>query len=304
MITTIVRVTLNWTAWPGGIFDQLLLQFDQAEQVAFGNILEYLSHVDPTTVQAQAIAEALWVILNAEYNVKIDSAQFKKLITEQTASVYRDLVRNDTSLPRVKFNLPDERAMVYLEKSDLVNLGKYVNGDALRARVVDWIKENYLQNGAPIGNSPKELQAFIKEFGDELGLSKAKLRSIIDTTVSRARVFGQVNGLRASGAKTFEIAGPDDRLTCEFCRDMLGRTFDVALEIQDQERFINAGPESANTARPFLKGNVGLSELAGMDDADVQSAGFAAPPYHPSCRHRLIVVSFYTNLDEVPYPMG
>lgn len=255
-------------------------------------------------MQVQAIADNLWTILNTEYNIQIDSAQFKKLITEQTANVYRDLVRNDASMPRVKFNLPDERAMVYLENSDLVNLGKYVNGDTLRARVVDWVKENYLQNGAPIGNSPKEIQAFIKEFGDELDVSKAKMRQIIDTTVSRARVFGQVNGLRASGARTFEIAGPDDRLTCEFCRDMLGRTFDVALEIQDQDKFINAGPESANLARPFLKGNLDLEELVDMDDAEVQSAGFAAPPYHPLCRHRLVAVSFYTNLDEIPYAIG
>lgn len=294
----------SWTCTLRGIFDLVIAQFGKAEDVAFANIIQYLGHLDPASAQADAVAEALYSIVNKEYNVLISEQDFKELIHKQTSTIYKDLVRNDALLPRVSFGLPDERAMRYLDSSDLVYLGRYVNDTTLRTRIIDYVRETYLERGAAIGNSPKELQAFIKEFGDELDLTKFQIRKIIDTTVSRARVFGQVNGMRASGAQTFEISGPDDKATCGFCREMLGRQFSVALEIADQDKFLNAGPENANYVRPFLKGSLSLDDLSNLADEEVQAQGFAVPPYHPLCRHRLTVVSFYANIDEIPYALG
>lgn len=272
-----------------------------AEDEAFQAIMRYLAQVKPDPALADQIAESLYNILNREYNLKISSEEFKDMVRHQTETIYKELVKADKTMPRADFGLSDERAMEYLNRSDLVYLGRYINDEGLKQRIIDYIKEAYIENGNAIGNSPKELNAFLAAFQDELNLSRGQVRRIIDTTVSRARVFGQVNGLRAAGAKEFEIAGPDDNLTCPFCKEMLGRVFDVAIEVKDQEQFINAGPEGANAIRPFLKGSLTLDALEQMADAEVQAAGFATPPYHPHCRHRLVVRSFYENLDEVPY---
>jgi hypothetical protein len=250
---------------------------------------------------ADTVAETLYSILVREYNLELSSDQFKELVTHQTTAIYQELVRADATMPRVDFGLADLRAMDYLAKSDLVYLGKYVNDEALKVRILEYLRVHYAGEGRAIGNSPKEIQAFLDEFRDELDLTKYQLRRIIDTTVSRARVFGQVNGLRAAGAKTFEIAGPYDNLTCPFCKTMVGRVFSVAVEIADQDKFINAGPEGASAIRPFLKGSLTLEQIEEMGDEALQAAGFAAPPYHPVCRHRLIVRDFYENLDEIPY---
>lgn len=247
------------------------------------------------------MADALYNILVSQYRIKISSKAFKDLIAKQTETLYKQLVREDANLPRVRFSLPDQRAMGFLKDSDMVYLGRYITSPELKARVVDYIREAYLENGTAIGNSPKELNAFMSVFKDELDLSRSQVRLIIDTTVSRARVFGQVNGLRAAAARTFEIAGPDDNLTCSYCREMLGREFDVATEIRDQDRLITSGPEAINSVKPFLKGSISLEDLEAMADEAVQAAGFAAPPYHGHCRHRLVAKSFYENLDEVPY---
>ena len=294
----------SWTPMLGGFFSLVLAQFDEADQLAFGNIIQYIQRMAPGAVKPEDIAQDMYEIIVAQYGDTIDSKAFKAMIIEQVRVAYQDLARTDAVLPRSSFALPDERAMQYLEQYDLVYLGRYVEGGVLRARILDWVKENYLKNGAPIGNSDKELRAFIKEFGEELDASRGKVRELIDTTVSRARIFGQVNGMRAAGGKTFEIAGPDDAKTCSYCREMVGRTFDVAAEISRQDSFIQAGPDHANAARPFLNGHLDLEDVEDMSDSEVQDLGFATPPYHPSCRHRLIAVSFYTNLQEIPYALG
>lgn len=263
--------------------------------------MQYMAQISPDKALTDDVAETIYNMLSREYNLTLSSEEFKDLVRHQTESIYKELVQNDRTMPRVDYGLSDQRAMEYLNNSDLVYLGRYVNDEGLKQRIIDYIKTAYIKNGNAIGNSQKELNAFISVFREDLDLSKGQVRRIIDTTVSRARVFGQVNGLRAAGAKSFEIAGPNDEVTCSYCKEMLGRVFDVATEISDQDKFINAGPEGANAVRPFLKGTLSMTELENMGDEAVQAAGFATPPYHPHCRHRLVAREFYENLDEVPY---
>jgi hypothetical protein len=293
--------TRNYKPNSRGIFNAVLAQLDDAEETAFSKIVQYISHINPSSATADAVADALYNILNAEYNLKISSTQFKDMLRSQTEKLYESLVKDDPYMPRVDFSLPDRRAMQFLANSDQVYLGKYINDAELKRDIVEYIRTAYLENGNAIGNSPKELNAFMAAFREQLQLSRWKVRQIIDTTVSNARVFGQVNGLRAAGAKTFEVAGPDDNKTCEFCREMIGRVFDVATEIKRQDQLFQAGPEAFSTIRPFLKGNMSLEDLSNATDEQLQAAGFTAPPYHPLCRHRLVAKEFYENLDEIPY---
>lgn len=258
--------------------------------------------IDPQSATADAVADAIYGILVSQYKTKISSRDFKRMVTDQTSSIYKALVKEGKSVPaRVDFGLPDARAMKYLDESSLTFLNKYVTSTELEARVKKYISKAYLEEGTAIGDNPKAIDAFLKVFKSDLNASKDQVRNIIDTTVSRARVFGQVNGLRAAAAKTYVIAGPDDNKTCAFCQDMLGRTFTVLSAVTRQDEMIGAGPANVNDVSPFLKGSMSLADVQDSTDEELEAAGFALPPYHGSCRHRVVVGDFYGDDETVPY---
>jgi hypothetical protein len=285
----------------GGIFNQILSQFTANEDVAFAKVVKYIQTLDPNSAIAADVAESVYQILKSSYDVMLTSEQFKEIILNQTDGAYKAIVRADPDFARTEFGLPDTRAITFLENSDTLYLGKFVASADLKTRITDYIREAYLKNGRAIGNSSKELNAFMKVFGEELDASKSDVRMIIDTTVSRARVFGQVNGMRSAGGQTYEITGPDDALTCSICQDMVGRSFTVAGAVDQMDQILQAGPEGIDSTAPFLKGALSVGEIKGMDDAELEAAGFSVPPYHPSCRHRLAISTFYEDTADIPY---
>ncbi|HEY6022471.1 MAG TPA: hypothetical protein VIY48_22195, partial [Candidatus Paceibacterota bacterium] len=262
-----------------GIFSLIYAQFGQAESLAFDRILHYLGTIDPSSETADGVADALYNILVSEYDVKMSSTQFKALVFDQTTKIYKKYAETDISLARSSFNLQDARAMKYLDDSANVYLGKYITSPELKERVVAFIKKKYFVDGQAIGNNKKALDEFIAAFKDELNLSHSKVRQIIDTTASRARTFGQINGMRSAAVKTFEIVGPDDSLTCGFCEDMIGRVFTASVAISRLDEIVASGPASIPIQAPFLKGSMALADVQNSSDEDLEAAGFGPPPY-------------------------
>lgn len=254
---------------------------------------------DPALVND--VADAIFHYIERAYKGQMASQDFKDMVHNQVRNIYKESMAKDGPYPRIEFGLVDRRAAEFLERSDLFYLGKYITDPAAKARILEYIKKTYIENGAAIGNSRKELNAFMDALGYQLELERWQARRIIDTTVSNARVFSQLVGLRQAMTKTFTIAGPDDNLTCPFCREMLGRSFSLAPELQNLDSMLATGPEALATVKPFLKGSMTLDDLSGMDDSTIQDLGFALPPYHPHCRHRLIAETFYESAAEVPY---
>ena len=274
---------------------------DAAESRAFDSIMRYIAAVSFDPAVAETVAHNVWNILVQEYGLEMSSESFVGMVQSQVSGIYRDFLKENPLRPRVSFTVPDTKAIEMLERQDLWYLGSAVTNDDLKARILQFIQKNYLENGRAIGNSPKELQAFMDVFGEQLNLEKWQVRRVIDTTVNRARVYGQINSYRLSGAKTFKIAGPMDSLTCAFCAEMVGQVFDVAPEIQMLDRLTNAGPEDLPYLSPFLKGAMALDDLKDSDAETLQAAGFALPPYHPQCRHFTVVDTFYDNPEDIPY---
>lgn len=285
----------------GGIFNQILLQFTQSEDDAFAKIVKYIQLLDPNSAIASDVADQVYSILRSNYDVTVSSEEFKSIILNNVEDTYKALVRVDPEFARTDFSLPDQQAITFLQNSDTLYMGKFVTSADLKTRITDYIREAYLKNGRAIGNSSKELNAFMKVFGEQLDASKSQIRAIIDTTVSRSRVFGQVNGLRQAGAKTYEISGPLDSATCSICVDMVGRSFTVQGAINQLDQIVQAGPEGINSVAPFLKGSISQTDLSEMDDAELEAQGFMVPPYHPYCRHRLVVSTFYEDTADIPY---
>lgn len=279
----------------------MLIQMDLAEERAFSNIMTYLSvlRFDPALVED--VADKLYTIVRSAYDVQLSSKEFKELVHSQVEGTYRAFAAEDALRVSSNLTVADTRAIRFLENSDSVYLGQFINNPMVKQHVVDYIKHAYLENGAAIGNSPTELRAFMAAFKDQLDLEKWQVRRIIDTTVSHARVFGQLNSMRQAGVKTFVVSGPDDNLTCEFCQEMLGRKFSLAEELPRLEQILSNGAEGIPYVKPFLKGSMQLQDLKDASDADVQADGFACPPYHPHCRHQLSAVDFYEDATEIPY---
>lgn len=284
-----------------GIFELVYAQFDAAERISFDKIIHYLSTIDPSSAEASVTADSIYQILVSEYNIKLSSKDFKNLIFDQTTKLYKAYVESDGSLARVDFNLPDARAMKFLDDGANVYLGQFVTGDELKTRVVAFVKENYFEQGQAIGNNKKVIDKFISEFRGELEVSRWKVREVVDTTASRARTFGQINGMRSAAVKTYEIVGPLDGKTCGFCEDMVGRTFTASVAISRLDDIVQAGPASLSASAPFLKGSMGLTEVQDSTDEELEGAGFGPPPYHPSCRHSMVVNTFYADGEVVPY---
>lgn len=274
-----------------------------ADQTAYHNIIKYMSTVafDPSLVDE--LSDSLYRIIQSAYDLRLGSTQFKELVHAQVDKNYRQLAGEDPIRISRNLSLPDYRAIQYLEDIDRIYLGKFISDPKVKQAVVDYIRKAYLEQGVAIGNSPKELQAFVNAIGDQLDLEKWRIRNIIDTSVSKARVFGQLNGMRQAAVRTFEVMGPNDNLTCDFCKDMIGRRFSLVTELTQLDQVMAAGAEGLPYVKPFLKGSLDLTALKSATDDDVQSQGFACPPYHPLCRHRLGAVDFYEDLTEVPYAM-
>ena len=274
----------------------ILAMLDAAEADAFVEISKYMAWAGANSAIATEVAETVWGILTKHYNMSLSKPQFVAEMKAQVETLYKDM-----AAPRVNFTLFDTRAMVYLENSDKVYLGKFITDPKIKANVVAFIKEAYIENGRAIGNSPTELRAFLEAFKDQLQLERWQARRIIDTTVSRARVFGKVIGFRQAAGKTFQISGPRDNLTCTFCWEMVDRKFSVATALSDMEVLFNKGPEGVDMVLPFLKGSASIDELKSASSEDLEAAGLYLPPYHPHCRHFPTLVDSYEDPTQIPY---
>lgn len=269
---------------------------DAAEEDAFREILQYLSWAGSHGPLVDEFGDYIYNLLNRNYNLHLNKVEFQAALRTEVQALYKT-----QALPRVNFTLFDQRAMTYLERSDLIYLGKYVNSAGVKDDILQFLKDAYIKGGRAIGNSPSELRAFIEAFKEQIQLTKWQARRIVDTTVNRSRNFGHLISYRQAAGKTFRISGPRDNLTCPFCYQMVGRTFSVPMALSDMDKLFNQGPEAVSILMPFLKGSITLDELKGATDQQLQEAGLALPPYHPVCRHDTVLDSAYEDLTQVPY---
>ena len=194
------------------------------------------------------------------------------------------------------FDIPDRRALNYMtEKVEKMYISKYVEHSPARSRQIqNWLRNQYIEKGLGIGKQPKQLNKFRDEFGvvsERLGDHAARV--IIDTGVQRARNWSYISALSEEGFKRFRIAGPVDNIICRYCAAMVGRTFNVATEKRRIDRIISTGEEDISQFDPFLTSRygtkAGLQALKDSSNEQIQEGGMVTPPFHPLCRHRMVV---------------
>ncbi|HOR65818.1 MAG TPA: hypothetical protein PLE18_13275 [Candidatus Sumerlaeota bacterium] len=188
--------------------------------------------------------------------------------------------------------MADQRTQDFLRESDYIYLGKYIHGDDSQRRLREFIRDEYIDKGTAIGRNPDAIAEFKRQFKEYADYEDWKVRRIIDTSVNQTRNFAHIRSLQQVGAEIMEIAGPNDNLTCSYCANMLGRKFRVGAMAAAVDRVVSTNPESLPVVKPFLSSQLNdPRELKAWSDENLESRfGLTAtPPYHPHCRHRVII---------------
>lgn len=189
-------------------------------------------------------------------------------------------------IPPPVFGLQDFRAMEFMEQCDNLYLGKFITDKDSKKRFYQFIYEQYLDGGMPIGKGEQDINAWLKGFSNEISSEAWKIRRIIDTTVSKARNFGNLNYINQSQIQKFEVIEIEDKLTCDYCMHLAGRVFSVNVGVSHLNKEVSAGPGGVgiNAFATSLK----LDKFQAMSTAELEAAGYLVPPFHPHCRGRIV----------------
>jgi hypothetical protein len=109
---------------------------------------------------------------------------------------------------------------------------------------------------------------------------------------SRLSAYGFLVESQVMGYDRYQVNEQLDNRTCQICRMMHGKTFDVAPAFDKLDSLLRIDdPQDLKQLSPWPKQDANsLSRIAGMDEGDLVSAGWNTPPYHPGCRGLLVKV--------------
>jgi len=190
------------------------------------------------------------------------------------------------------FSLVDEDTIAALSGSGLYWIGNHY-GEALdRDRLLSEV-EGMLRDGMGRVDGGKRLRA---AFGREFHRSDAYWRGMASTAATRARSFGALSGMEATGATVYEYVNPVDERSSAVCLGLDGTRFTVKGGVELRENLLQATtPGDWKEIAPWPK----VKDLDGPDGAmlspaELQAKGIAWPPLHFHCRSSIDVVSWST----------
>ncbi|MCK9195449.1 MAG: DUF935 domain-containing protein [Syntrophales bacterium] len=176
---------------------------------------------------------------------------------------------------------PDTRAINFLAKLDNFYISSYFKNSDAQAVVKDFLKEQYLGQGAGIfgRGTPEDTQAFRDLFSQKLAeVEDWQLQRIVDTSVQRIRNCASVSQFHEAGIAEIEIYEP--LMDCAFCASMNGRVISVPVAYQKmtEQTAMSAEEYSADLKKiPPTLANLGSIVSSGL-----------LPPYHPHCHGKVI----------------
>ncbi|WP_375560287.1 hypothetical protein ACE193_21655 [Bernardetia sp. OM2101] len=180
----------------------------------------------------------------------------------------------------------DLRLIEYLSNSDSFYLGRFITNEASIQRFTQAILDFYVANDGEIGNS-QTLSEFSELMQGEMNLQDYQIRRIIDTTMTNARNYANINYLRQAEVDKFRRVEIGDRLTCAHCQAVDGEIYETTRELAKVERFINLGFEEIGDVAPFAT-TVDIDSFRSLSSSEKQDMGFGAQALHPHCRGRIV----------------
>jgi hypothetical protein len=189
----------------------------------------------------------------------------------------------------IDINVTDTSAIRYLTSIDrfFFGAGNYLSTNkVVGAKFINWLENEYITKGLNIRDE-KTQQAFKEEFTEMVGETTwQKINQLVNTTMARIQNFGQTMKLYEAGFKRFRIVGPRTAPICDFCRNMVGRVFEVEKAAIRLSKVVGKGFEDVSDLPPFITNAYSPDDLKDKTDKQLQDEGFESPPYHPECRHR------------------
>lgn len=279
-----------------GYLSSIRNKFTNAVRRIGGKLIDNFSNSFPVISYQEIVDKALYVLFGNWNNDFI--TEIEPDVRDYTQGIYRRYrydkgIFSNVDLPiaQVSFTLSDIRAIEYFRQSDMFYLGRFITDDDTIRRVTEFIRNEYLENGSPIGKSPEQISKFREAFEGVLEGEDWKIRRIIDTTVSRMRVTANLHYMKQAGVNEFEVLEVMDELTCPYCRAMNGKIFGVDEVYSKVENMNFESGASVKREFPFITSVFNNADrLDGLTSQQLFNMNITVPPYHPHCRGTLSAV--------------
>lgn len=280
-------------------FKSVRKQFKKSAKELSDILVESLE--DRNTISEQQLLNEFWATVALDWN-RIFTDKITETIEGYVGAVYERFRFDKTIFPNKAktensvsyedfppdaiLDFLDIRLIEYLVGSDTFYLGKFITNDNARAALSEAIKDWYVANEGEIGNSAT-LASFASMVQEELDLQTYQIRRIIDTTMTNARNFGNINYLRQADVASFRRVEIGDNRTCPHCQAADGMIFEVKKELSKIETFVSSSPEDIVNISPFAT-TIDINNFKNLSASEMQNLGIGAQALHPHCRGRIV----------------
>jgi len=223
---------------------------------------------------------------------RLETLGLEKHVLDNISSIYTFYRFRDSLLKgrriRRNFALADERAISFINGLDDFHISKYVTNKSVRKRMLNFLSNEHLN-----GRTAK-IDSFMKTFKRNLkDISRSSVQNIVDTSVSRIRNWGHIRQLSDNNMGVAEVSEIIDKVTCDICREMHGKTFRVAYADAKVQELSSLTPEEfQRTVYDDAPSDWKKDPAKYAKDHSVEqfiANDMVGPPWHGRCRGRLII---------------
>ena len=210
------------------------------------------------------------------------------------ASIFGDVTEIEvngvkTVIPQASFELVDQRTINYYKESDSLYLGRFITDEDTKKKITKFIKDEYVANNLEIGKSDKALAKFRASFADVLQGEDWKIQRVINTTVNTMRNQAGARYIAQAGLTRYKIVGVNDRLQCDWCKSMQGKTFEVGTALDHADRLTASSPTEVREMNMFVNSVFkSPKDMENLTGKQLQLAGINLPAFHSNCRDIII----------------
>jgi len=289
-----VRIEARRLRWVNSYFRDIAGIDDGARMEVIRETRRLLESGQIMMLTPELFAQELYMRITRMYPEALFEAGLRTAVQKSVEATYEYYRIKDRLLAKgrlpVRFTDPDYRGMRFLRDLDDFHFSKFLEKDAPKKQMMKFLEKEYLEKGH------EDLDGFTRRFGQHFrNVSRTSTKRVVDTSVSRIRNHGHIRQLAQQRIGTAEVSEVMDRITCDTCRALDGKTFPVRMASEKINEL------SELSAEKYAKRVFDLAPEGWKQDP----AGYASensletfilndmvgPPWHSNCRGRLVVKS-------------
>lgn len=279
-------------------FGAIQLGYRKATKKATLMIAEALEKLGEGATQQQ-VSDTIIFNLYKDWNTNFTAKQEK--VIKQWVSEIHKVFRSDKAFvsplpsfdpknpPKAILGLRDLRVQEFYTKSDKLYLGKFIADEDTRARLQEFIKDEFVGNGLPIGKGMNTSTStiFREQFNDLLIGEEWKISRIVSTTANRMRNTAGVMYMKDSSATKYKILELNDNKTCAWCSELNGKEFSIDTAISEIDNTMSGDPANLKYDKPFITSEYSPEQIGKLSQGELDKMGIVVPS-HPFCRGQVI----------------